>query len=412
MKKREMKNIGWKLNWLTNMSYVFVGLYFILSFCFFFFREMVGDEFVFVEEFSKNHTDSLDYLWLKDVCIPLIVLTTPLTLIFSKIMAIRVFNLILMSMYLLITIRTLKKYKIQFLFHSLFYFATVGFFFSATNDALYSLSLALFFILSQHSLENGKKYVSLTAFCLILAIFTRYIIIIFLPVIIFFLYRQYQEDKESFRRFFKMFLILLIPFLTINMGSIAHQGKISYTVKDRLQDQHGVSWSQRQYLAQILVNSGELRFGQHPSWEYTRKFLDENGTDALPKSIMKSWLFDLELTFKEFFKDFSLTIFYAFRQVGIVIFLILCLPLYNWLKKKNLGESVIPLSIIYLIAVFSFIIISNVELRWLSSGFLLGIWYYSKLLSINKWSKVFQTINSSVLILLSLYGSFGLILRF
>lgn len=373
---------------------------------------MVGDEFIFVEEFSKNHTDSLNYLWLKDVCIPLIVLTIPLTLIFSKIMAIRVLNLILMSIYLLITIRTLKEYKIQFLFHSLFYFATVGFFFSATNDALYSLSLALFFILSQHLLENGKKLVALAALSLILAIFTRYIIIIFSPVIIFFLYRQYQKDKESFRRFYKIFLILLIPFLTINMGSIAHQGKISYTVKDRLQDQHGVTWAQRQYLSQILVNAGELEFAQHSSWEDTRKYLDEKGSDALPKSSLTSWLFDLELTFKEFFKDFSLTIFYGFRQIGIVIFLILFLPLYNWLKKKNLSESVIPLSIIYLIAVFSFIIISNVELRWLSSGFLLGIWYFSKLLSIKKWSKVFQTINSSVLILLSLYGSFGLILRF
>ena len=393
------------------MSYVFVGLYFILSFYFFFFREMVGDEGIFVEELSKNQSDGLNYFWLKDVCIPLIILSTPLTLVFSKIMAIRVLNLILMIIYLLITIRTLEKFKIQFLFHSLFYFATVGFFFSATNDTLYSLSLALFFILTQHSLENGKKYVSFAAFCLIIAIFTRYIIIIFSPVIIFFLYRQYQKDKESFRTFYKIFLISLIPFLTINMGSIVDQGKISYTVKDRLQNQHGVTWAQRQYLSQILVNAGELEFAQHPSWEDTRKYLDENGSDALQKSFITSWIFDLELTFKEFFKDFPLTIFYAFRQIGIVIILILFFPFYNWLIKKNHRESAIPISILYLISVFSFIIISNVELRWLSSGFLLAIWYYLKLVSINKWGKVLQTINSSVLILLSLYGSYGLFLR-
>jgi len=406
-----MKNITWKIKWLTNLSYVFVGLYFIISFYFFFFREMVGDEFFFVEELSKIQTTDLNYFWLKDVCIPLIILSTPFTLFFTKIMAIRVLNLILMTFYLFITIGTLKRLKIQYLFHCLFYFATVGFFFSATNDALFSLSLALFFILIQCLLENGKKYVGLTAFSLILAIFTRYIIIIFLPVIIFFLYRQYQENKEGLRRLYKIFLILLIPFLTINMGSVVDRGKISYTVKDRLQDQHGVTWAQRQYLSQILVNAGKLEFAQHPSWEETRKYLEENGSDALPKSSVTSWLFDLELTFKEFFKDFSLTIFYAFRQIGIVIILILFLPFYNWLKKKNLSESAIPLSIIYLIAVFSFIIISNVELRWLSSGFLLAIWYYSKLLSKINGSKVFQTINSSIFILLSLYGSYGLILR-
>ena len=72
-----------------------------------------------------------------------------------------------------------------------------------------------------------------------------------------------------------------------------------------------VTWTQRQYLAQILVNNGELENGQHPSWEQTQRYIRLHGEDSLPDGILKGITQDYLLTIKEFFKDLIFSIFYV-----------------------------------------------------------------------------------------------------
>ena len=56
--------------------------------------------------------------------------------------------------------------------------------------------------------------------------------------------------------------------------------------------------------------------------------------------------------------------------------------------------------------IFSFIIISYVELRWLIPVFVMAIVYYSEMEELNKISKYFVLANYLVLCLFSVYGIF------
>ena len=66
----------------------------------------------------------------------------------------------------------------------------------------------------------------------------------------------------------------------------------------------------------------------------------------------------------------------------------------------------VPFATLLMIMVFSFIIISFVELRWLSPVFVMTIVYYSQLEQEQKISKYFILVNYVVLCFLTLYGMF------
>jgi hypothetical protein len=173
------------------------------------------------------------------------------------------------------------------------------------------------------------------------------------------------------------------------------------------------SWSQRQYLAQLLVNKGELQNFSHPSWEQTDLYLKENGSDSLPNGILNGLTFDYRLTIKEFFKDFYYSLFFGFRQLG----LLLLFPFYFIIKsirKKTFWDLslYIPYSLLLLLTIFSLIIISYIEARWHIAVFVLSIIFYTYYQLNNSINKGIVVANYTVLLSFSVWGIYGILHKF
>ncbi|GGD02470.1 hypothetical protein GCM10011368_00370 [Hyunsoonleella pacifica] len=160
-------------------------------------------------------------------------------------------------------------------------------------------------------------------------------------------------------------------------------------------------------MAQLLINENKLEKGSHPTWNETENYLTLYGKESLPRGIKEALFFDFELTFKEFFKDFMNTLVLGFRQLGGVLVLLLIWPIISMLKSRKLNfKSFTPVIVILMIGIFSFIIISNVELRWLSPVFVLSLVWFSNLEHQKKLSEKYLVFNYLIFIVLVGYGSF------
>ena len=143
--------------------------------------------------------------------------------------------------------------------------------------------------------------------------------------------------------------------------------------------------------------------------EQTDAYLKKNGANSLPKGVVSGILFDIKLTVKEFFKDFFECAFFGFRQLGFMLLLTLFFGARDFIRERKINKSTfVPLILIMMLSVFSFIIISFVELRWLAPVFIASILYYWNLQNEKSINKNVVLINYGVLILMSLYGSFNL----
>jgi hypothetical protein len=158
-----------------------------------------------------------------------------------------------------------------------------------------------------------------------------------------------------------------------------------------------------------MVNEGSLPDQQHPSWEKTDAYLIANGENSLPENIIDGLFIDINLTVKEFFKELYSCIFYGFRQLGLILFIPLFFLIKDIYKTKKLNISMmIPICLLVMICIFSLIIISFMELRWLAPVFILTIVYFSDLQKEKIWNSNIIRANYFVLLFLSLYGIFSL----
>jgi hypothetical protein len=211
-----------------------------------------------------------------------------------------------------------------------------------------------------------------------MAFFTRALTLVYLPIILIGLFVIYKF-RVNFALKLRYSIVVFILILSVNIPSLKENGTLSYDLKSPPKSIKA-TWGQRQYLAQLLINKDELKKGSHPTWTETQEYINLNGKKSLPISISDAVFFDFKLTIKEFFKDFANTLFLGFRQLGLILILILVIPLINFSKNRKLEYNYfLPVSFLIMIAIFSFIIISNVELRWLTPVFVMGIVWYSNL---------------------------------
>ncbi|MDO9137011.1 MAG: hypothetical protein Q7U21_04255, partial [Lutibacter sp.] len=201
-------------------------------------------------------------------------------------------------------------------------------------------------------------------------------------------------------------LFVFIFFLVFNLPSIIENGTLSYDKKSPPESMN-VTWTQRQYLAQMMVNKGELENGQHPSWAQTQQYLNLHGKDSLPDGVLKGITQNYQLTIKEFFKDIAFSIFYGTRQLGLMLlFSILFLANQVYKTKSIELKYFVPMATLTMLFIFSLIIISYVELRWLIPVFIMTIVFYDDLERSDKINKYVVFSNIAVLCLLSTYGIF------
>ena len=122
--------------------------------------------------------------------------------------------------------------------------------------------------------------------------------------------------------------------------------------------------------------------------------------------------FDLKLTLKEFVKDFIYIIQYSLRSMGLMVLITIFFGLKYFSKTFRIKEeTLIPSILLISVAVFSMVIISFIELRWLASVFIATILYYQLKSERNEIPKLWVLANFGFITLLCLYGSYGLILK-
>jgi hypothetical protein len=301
----------------------------------------------------------------QNISIPFMLLAYPLSLFLKSFIALRIVNCIILILLLFYFYKINKKRDLLFYSYILFYISTIGFFYTGINDVLFIVALVVF-LNGVYRLANNKPtsiHWMLTA--LVLAFFTRQLFMVFLPVILFSLYVIYRS-KIKFNKKILIPSFVFIFFLLVNLPSIMENGTLSYDKKSPPETMN-VTWAQHQYLAQIMVNNGELKNGQHPSWEQTQQYIKLHGEESLPNGILKGITQDYQLTIKEFFKDFVY-------------------------------------SILAMLMIFSFIIISYVELRWLTPVFIMTIVFYDDLEKEKRIAIKLVSLNYLTLISFSIYG--------
>ncbi|HEU0136614.1 MAG TPA: hypothetical protein VFQ50_04930, partial [Flavobacterium sp.] len=145
-----------------------------------------------------------------------------------------------------------------------------------------------------------------------------------------------------------------------------------------------------------------------PSWEDTKAYVDANGPRSLPDTGVGALTHDINLTIIEFFKDFGYSLFYGFRQLGLIIlfpFLFLASNIY----RRNWSYSLfLPMVILTVIAAFSFIVISFVEPRWYGAILIPAIVFFTFYVKNIRNGQWFEYGNFIVMAILSLYGIYRL----
>lgn len=377
------------------ISYFFIAIFYFMN------LPTGGDEFLFLSDLQLIKNGGWYDAIAKNISIPYLVLAYPLSFFLEDFVALKIVNILLLVL-LLVYFYCVKKIKSKTLYsYVLFFISTVGYFYFGTNDCLFFVCLIVFFN-EVHSAASAKEvHFNVALSALIIAFFTRELFLVYLPIVVFGGYILYQSGSRFTKKtFFPLGIFILL--LLLNIPSLEKNGSLSFDRKAPPQGL-GVSWSQRQYLAQLLVNKGELANFHHPSWEQTKEYIEKNGKESLPDGIVNGITYDWQLTIKEFFKDFGYSILYSFRSLGLMVLI----TLGYWLRQENnkMGVSnFVPFSTLLMLMIFSFIIISYVELRWLSAVFVMSIVYYSGLENQKSISKYFIFTNYIVLCLLSVYG--------
>jgi hypothetical protein len=332
--------------------------------------------------------------------IPHGIIVYPLSLFFPSYLTLRIVSLIGTVFIFIYLTRRHHLSQTYSGFLLLFYLAS-GSFLLGTNDNLFICFLTIF--ISEALLLISDKTVRLPEFawfCLISAFFTREMAIIYLPLIIGFLILI-----VVFKKFRASDLIVVsisaLFWITLNIPAIIQHGSISYDNKN-MPKQYGITWPQRQYLSQLYANQGIIPEFSHVSWEETRSYLEKNGIDSLPPTTFKSLTHDIKLTWKEFWKDLLFLLYSGFRQVGMAAFLPFLVFLVPGPNNQTL--KILGLGQLLQMLIFSFIIISYIEIRWLTPVFILGILGLDLLIKDQKHKIWFEFFNKIILTILSIYS--------
>ncbi|MBZ9787826.1 hypothetical protein LB456_10205 [Psychroflexus sp. CAK57W] len=392
-----------KISFISNMLvviYFITSLYYILVIN----NAPSGDEGYFIFEIKKTIQEGFIESIKSNISIPF-VMVNYLPYKYLGLIGIKLTNSLMVLLFLAYIFKRTGSFKN--VVYMMFYMATVLFFFKGINDTIFSLSLSVFFIEAYYLITNKSSSVSKAFFFLIIAFFTRELIIIFIPIIIPILYLILRNHKLKMREILPISMVLIF-FLIINIPSIQANNSLSYDKKESSGNIKS-NWVQRQYLSQLRVNENKLQRGNHVSWNEVDAYLIKYGENSLPANSYKALTHDYILTAKEFFKDFFITCILSVRQIGIVYLLLFLIAMKSIKDKKfNLLLNYKLMILLYSVFTFSFIIISNVELRWLAPAFIITLVPIPNHIFKNKY----LLYNNLIICLMTLYGLFKLLPRF
>ncbi len=362
-----------------------------------------GDEGLFMADLDLINNEGWMEAIKQNISIPFMLLGYPLSFFLKSVVALRIINIILLLLLMFYFYNTSEKKNLLFYGYILFYISTIGFFYAGINDILFAVSLIIYLDGIYRVANKKSSNINLILPALVVAIFTRQLFLVYLPIIIFGWYILHKS-KIKFNKKYLIPLFVFIFFLVFNLPSIIENGTLSYDKKFPPESMN-VTWTQRQYLAQIMVNNGELKNGQHPSWEQTQQYIQSHGNESLPDGVLKGITQDYQLTIKEFFKDFVFSIFYGTRQLGLMLLITIFFFVNQLYKTKRIeSKHFVPITTLIMLLIFSLIIISYLELRWLIPVFIMTIVFYDDLEKENRLPIKLVQLNYFVLAAFAIYG--------
>ena len=388
---------------ITPLFFVLLCFYHALT------PEGAGDEGLFISD--------LDYIksygWIaaieKGIALTYLILAYPLSLIVKNYVALRITNMLLL-LFLFFYFSKWGSIKNKQFYNYLLLISASGFFLAGTNDTLFIVSMVIFFNETYKFLEKEENSNGSLLLCsVIIAFFTRELIYIYIPLILLSSFLIWKIKGKVWNQWY-IPVSLLITLLVVNMPCIEKNQHISYDNKNP-DSSIKATWVQRQYLAQLLVNDNKIPNQTHPSWEETDAYLLKHGENSLPRTTAEGIFFDFKLTVLEFFKDFSSTVFLSIRQTGIMYISVIAYLFFAVFQRRINTNLFLPFVGLFVVAVFSFIIISFVEGRWLLVSYIVAILYYSNLEVNKKLPQKLILLNHAVLILVMFYGSFKVLLK-
>jgi hypothetical protein len=377
---------------------------FVINATIFLFKPMgTGDESLFVTDLDLIFNKGWNEAIVKNISIPYMILAYPFAIFFKNYIALRIVNVLLLGCLLCYFYYRLHDNRKAFFNYFFFFLCTAPYFFIGTNDALFFVGIIMFMTEVYLLQKEEKVYFKLAISTLIVSFFTRELILIYLPVVLlgcFIIYRKKMLVKINFI----YPTLIFLTFVFLNIPSLKENGKLSFDNKSPT-NTNGVTWTQRQYLAQLLVNKGEIENFSHPSWEKTNEYLIKNGENSLPRGIIAGLFLDIKLTILEFFKDFYYSIFFGFRQLGLILFVTILFPIRDFFNTKKFNLNMyIPYALLFIISIFSLIIISFIEPRWYAPVFIMSIVFYTDLCKKKILSDTIIMSNYFILIAICLFN--------
>lgn len=294
-------------------------------------------------------------------------------------------------------------------------------FFGINDTIIVFLTIAFFYLLFKIKLNDNIKYYHYSLLGLILSSFiaTRLMSILIFPSIIIAL--GLVLKKINTLRFNKNNTILITSFIVFlalfNLPSLLEKGNLSFHQK--ASGVKGVTWGQFQYLSAIEQEKGNLKHNEHVSWDQANEYLKLHGKKSLPSTIFESLTYDVKRTINEFFKDLLLLIQPFTRLLGVVFLISLPIFLIEVFNKKIFltrvyNNEIFMFSLVYTL-IICFIIISNVEVRWLTNILiLLPVIMFNKISKTIKKQKNKEFLNFSLIniqLLAILVFNLGFILK-
>lgn len=347
-----------------------------IQFCFFIVYTMfikvrgAGDEVHFINAFILINKYGWTYAIKYGISIPYILLTYPATLIMEPYIALRIVNLtiLIFFIYYLYKYLGIKQYIVYLIIIQ--YISITSYYLFGTNDALFSIALGIFLIEYYIYFKTGELRNPRLAFtALIIALFTRALIVFYLPVIIILLLISFRYILNLTKNgVMKIPLIVFSVLLLLNLPSLIYKHKPSY---DNKPGKYNITWAQKGYLWQL--KNPDSKNKNQLSWEEVKEYIDLHGENSLPRGYRDAIFFDFNLTLREFYVDFIDGLKGSFRQLGILLLLPLLFILAHRNEVKIAQIRYLNLTYLFTLLLFSFVIIVYVELRWLGSVGLMHI---------------------------------------
>lgn len=368
-----------------------------------------GDENIFIRDLDFINLFGWSKAIQKGISIPHAILVYPLTLMFQSFVALRFLNLILITIFVYYIYKNFNNKYLWVYF--IFFLGNGGGVFLGTNDTLFQISLCIFFLEVLKLVYYNDINYNLAFSSLLIAFFTREMIITYLPaLVVSFAVIIKHEDSFKFKKFtFPIFTLIVL--MALNIPSLLTNHCLSFD--NKTPPKHlNANWVERQYLSQLEVNNGNLENYTHVTWEDVEKYKAEFGENSLPKSVLSALTFDIELTVKEFFKDFLYMLKASIRQSGFILIFLFLVLFYSIFCRELSWENVYAALILFVsFLVFSLIVISYIEMRWLVSVIFVAIVSFSSIqtkLFVKDHFNLFFKINYLLIFVLCFYGTFKL----